>query len=1062
MTFTTNFNGNGDGFDNESGNINDMVDVSVTSTNNNDELPVYSVLTINGRSIQQESKRRDLGVAIEAHGGCTILGITETWFKKHRPDGLCDIDGYYLAARIDRQSDRKGGGAALYIKNGIESHSASSGHFSDQVYWCQVTVGDVIFALFYRTPQCKRGPGKQMVERMRKLACKDVCIFGDLNMPSFDWSLAREFEAAARRANARANGNANQEEPESDEEEEEGDPEIDFVPAADHAGIRAKLHERMKDLILDYGLYQRVEGVTRLRDKNDPGKGGTLLDVFLTKDNGPIMGTPEIHTNYSNDTLNLDHFPVSAFVRIKPNTKPRKIKVRQHFKFEKEGFELALCKDVVDTVLDDVELTLEDKAGTVTNTIVKAYTEVCPLKERVLKTKRPWADRDLNRLFNRVKEKKKKARELKRTPRPWTKDVQELYTKYNKEWDREWKKATAMNKRLKDEYLETIMQDRNKYYALIKAKKGGNAQIGPLLSEGKLLREPEEIAETLTKQYLSNSVKDDDAPEVDWNLTEEERETGRYLEEIVNDLETAKEVIKNLKPKAAPGEDELQGVMIQLCGDDGARWLVKLTQMSVNILGRYPKNWGNMIITPVLKAGSDRSVPKSWRPVALNPVLAKCVEAMVATCLRKYFEKHNLLDKQQHGYRPGHSVDTNLMWTWEEITVSADSSKSQGKTLFLLDFSAAYDLMNWGKFLVKLRKAGIGGNLGRWMESWLKNRTIQVRVEGKLGKKANLHSGVAQGSKLSPLAFIFFTSCSTFQGLSGDFQAYADDTSYFLKVSTPEDVEIAQRDLDIIAKWSKDNGMRLNGAKCKVLSFGKHQVKADFFIEGQKLEYVEHQKHLGITLSTNLKFSEHHRKVIQTCNFLNQTARQATHVFRVNVAKQFYQCYIQSKMDYGSQIAYQPYASINKLYEDFFKKYWRFNDGRAPEGLLSPVQRFLFMDLVFLWKWRAGKFPALKFSDYFFERVVKPEDRASRSANLGIIVTKRYACLPRKFAFTVRTVFAWNMLPWYVRIDSKLESFKKAVKTIIMTNFKDGYGNVKWDESPRQETGQSQLMLTQS
>ena len=68
-----------------------------------------------------------------------------------------------------------------------------------------------------------------------------------------------------------------------------------------------------------------------------------------------------------------------------------------------------------------------------------------------------------------------------------------------------------------------------------------------------------------------------------------------------------------------------------------------------------------------------------------------------------------------------------------------------------MDFSKAFDKVDFNVLLNKLKRLGIGGKLGRWLYSFLTNRYFRVSVNGFLSELIEVLSGVPQGSVLGPL-----------------------------------------------------------------------------------------------------------------------------------------------------------------------------------------------------------------------------------------------------------------------------------------------------------------------
>ena len=72
----------------------------------------------------------------------------------------------------------------------------------------------------------------------------------------------------------------------------------------------------------------------------------------------------------------------------------------------------------------------------------------------------------------------------------------------------------------------------------------------------------------------------------------------------------------------------------------------------------------------------------------------------------------------------------------------------------ILDFSEAFNTVPHDRLLHKLEAYGIRGNLHKWLSSFLKDRQMNVVVEGEHSDSENLESGVPQGTVLGPLMFL--------------------------------------------------------------------------------------------------------------------------------------------------------------------------------------------------------------------------------------------------------------------------------------------------------------------
>ena len=162
-----------------------------------------------------------------------------------------------------------------------------------------------------------------------------------------------------------------------------------------------------------------------------------------------------------------------------------------------------------------------------------------------------------------------------------------------------------------------------------------------------------------------------------------------------------------------------------------------------------------------------------------------------------------------------------------------------------MDLAKAFDTVPRDRLFRKLWKAGIRGKMYRVIKDLYTDNTATIKMGGHLSKSFEIKSGVMQGSKLGPILFNIFINdllkILQDSGLGAALQhvtvtalGFADDIMLIA-----EEPSKLQALIDICGNWSRENGMRFNIDKCKVLPLNVQLKNMAFKLWGKPLKIVK-------------------------------------------------------------------------------------------------------------------------------------------------------------------------------------------------------------------------------
>jgi len=113
--------------------------------------------------------------------------------------------------------------------------------------------------------------------------------------------------------------------------------------------------------------------------------------------------------------------------------------------------------------------------------------------------------------------------------------------------------------------------------------------------------------------------------------------------------------LTGLNPDKAQGPDEISPRLLKKLHTEKAPNLTIMFQRSLDT-GIVPKDWKHARVTPAFKKGS-KSKPSKYRPITLTRIASKLMGDIILSNIMDYFDTHNILCPQQHGFRSKHSLE---------------------------------------------------------------------------------------------------------------------------------------------------------------------------------------------------------------------------------------------------------------------------------------------------------------------------------------------------------------------------------------------------------------------
>ncbi|KAF7572879.1 hypothetical protein PtrM4_077840 [Pyrenophora tritici-repentis] len=322
----------------------------------------------------------------------------------------------------------------------------------------------------------------------------------------------------------------------------------------------------------------------------------------------------------------------------------------------------------------------------------------------------------------------------------------------------------------------------------------------PLVIEGRTIIAPLEKAEALREAILDRFSAEDDLLEPP-PLDNDPQTTPLPWDTYISMEETERYVIG--VSSTSPGPDQVTVRLLKACWEH-IRHLVLGIYRACMEQGHYPAAWRTVEVAMIPKVGKkDKSSPRSMRPIALSSCLGKGLERIIARRIAHTAMAFDILSPQHGGALPKRSaMDLATAFTHD---VEMAWSRHEHVSMLTLDVQGAFDALLKNRLLHRMRQQGWPPLLRKFIQNFLSERRVRVRLGNVTTPVHRVACGTPQGSPLSPVLYTLYLAELLNQDRKLRF-GYADDINlYRVSHSLDENVALLAEDLKSINEWGAAN-----------------------------------------------------------------------------------------------------------------------------------------------------------------------------------------------------------------------------------------------------------------
>lgn len=421
------------------------------------------------------------------------------------------------------------------------------------------------------------------------------------------------------------------------------------------------------------------------------------------------------------------------------------------------------------------------------------------------------------------------------------------------------------------------------------------------------------------------------------------------------------------------------------------------------------------------------------------------MERIVYEQIQNYFCINDLNTAHQHAYRKGYSTATALTQMTDEWLKEIDAGKIVGSVL--LDFSAAFDILDHKLLIKKLHCYGFDRDSVAWINSYLTNRKYCVYFNGGFSEMRVMSCGVPQGSCLGPLLFSIFTNDLPLVLNKASIAMYADDSTIYSSAFTSRELEeTLNEELVHIRRWVNINKLVLNigKTKCSVLCskrVGRVEPRLQLKLDDIEIEQVTEVELLGVLIDSRMSWTKQIDEMLKKMGRAMAAIRYCKIYLPRHLIKQLMEALVLSQLDYCTVIwSNTSECNLNRL---------QVAQNKAARIVLNCSYRTRVCDMLSMLNWLPVKSrlyysllgfarkvittrtPVILFKNFKFSQ--DGHEYVTRQSSVGRFLLPVYRTGAGQRTLHYRAMVAWNSLPSFLVNEASKMVFKIKLKLYLFT-----------------------------